>query len=176
MNEETKQIVEDEDFEILFQRILAGHNPVRPTLSSNRLQLLGLILVRFQRLENTIRNALIYVTGLNANSWEAHVFTGKVSFTNLCLMLSIASSERNIPELKAMQSAINKANKLEEVRNQIFHSVWSSGPRFKWNLNMKRGILMQTENYSDADLNKIVECVEKVDTIVDGILFKYLGI
>jgi hypothetical protein len=59
------------------------------------------------------------------------------------------------------------------VRNQLIHSIWTSGPRLKVDLS-RHGLQYKFEQYSIDDLKRIVATIDHLDTAIEALMFKWL--
>ncbi len=69
----------------------------------------------------------------------------------------------------------NMANKAEDIRNQLIHSVWTSGPRIKTGINQKKGLVHKYEYYGKGELLQVAEQIDKIDTAIDAIKWDYMA-
>jgi hypothetical protein len=92
----------------------------------------------------------------------------------LTTILVALARQKKFDRLADLEKLINMTNKAEEIRNQLIHSVWTSGARIKTNINLKNGLVNSWEYYSNDELLKIAEQIDKIDTAIDAIAFEYI--
>jgi len=173
MNDETKQFVENSEFETLFKELSEKHKPIKAKVSGKKLEALGLVIIKFQRLESTIR---MFIRTL-ANTGDQQlmmILTAKNSFKHLLLVLSAVASYKEFHRKDDLDFLINQCYKAEEIRNQLIHSVWTAGPRLKANLKKKQGLQHKSETYSEEELNKIADKIDKIDTVMSAIEYHFI--
>jgi hypothetical protein len=174
MNEETRQFVEDDEFETLFNQLSRTHKPQKAQLDPKELQSIGLIIAKFQRLEMTIRHFIGILANIANDQTLVNIFTVKSSFKNLLSILSALAVEKRFHRIDDLNKLLQKAYKAEDVRNQIVHSVWTSGPRFKTTISKKKGVVHKSEPYSKGDLQRISDTIDKLDTSIEALCFDYI--
>ena len=174
MNEETKQFIENKNFDKLFRELSKSHKPVKAEIDNKKLEALGLIIIKFQRLENTIRWFIGVLANICNDQPLVNILTVKNSFNNLLLVLSAISTHKNFHREEELELLINQCYKAEEIRNQLIHSVWTSGLRLKTGLKKKNGVQHKSENYSAEELFSIADKIDKLDTSIDAIQFGFI--
>jgi hypothetical protein len=172
MNAETKQKITDNRFQALFQTLNARHNPITARLEPARLECIGLIIVKFQRLESSLLKFIKLLADIEAA--EAQILTVKHSFKNVLSTLAALAFHKQIADLEDVQFLVKKAEDAEDIRNQLVHSLWSSGPRFKTDLHKKKGLVTKVEDYTVADLGAIATWVDQLDTSFDALAYRYI--
>jgi hypothetical protein len=172
MNPDTEQKLADKHFQELFEKLNAKHKPIKAQAEPARLECIGLIVVRFQRLEMTLLSFIKLLADIDAT--EAQIVTVKSSFKNLLSMIAALAVHKKISDLEDVRVLIKTANDAEDIRNQLLHSVWSAGPRFKRDLDRKKGLVTKIENYTVEDLRAIATWVDKLDTSFDALAFRYI--
>ncbi len=174
MNEETKHIVEDKKFEELFESLHEKHKPIKPKIDERKLAAIGLVIVRFQGLEFTIRWFIGMLSNICNDQPLVNIQTVKYSFKNLVLVLSALAKEKGFHRIDDLEFLIKKCYSVEQIRNQLIHSVWTTGPRMKSDLSSKRGLQHKSENFSCEELEAIAETIKKLDTSMSAIEHDYI--
>jgi hypothetical protein len=174
MNKNTSDFITNHDFALLYEQLSATHNPSKPNIDEGKLRAIGLVIVKFQRLEMTVSSFICLLSNLGHEQNMFTILTVKHSFKNLIITLKALAIEKKFHRLEDLEKLINMANKAEEIRNQLIHSIWTSGSRIKINTNQKNGLVHQYENYSKEDLIEIVKQIDKIDTAIDAIKWDYI--
>ncbi len=100
----------------------------------------------------------------------------KVAYKDLVAIMVLVSSKTEWHHHGKLIELSKLANKAEEIRNQIVHSLWFSKGRMKKSLNSKVGkVNFKTEEYEVNELKKIAETIDKIDTSIDALAFKYIN-
>ncbi len=172
MNANTKRAIENPRFDALFQKLSSDHKPQKATLDTRRLELLGYFVVRFQRLEQTILR-LIKIFA-DVDQIDARILSAKYSFKNALDVVAALAVQRHLADIDDLQFLIRLASKAEDIRNQLIHSHWSAGPRFKDNVDRTKGLVTKVEDYADDELQQICEWVDRLDTSLDAVCFRYI--
>ncbi len=175
MNKETREFLEDGDFATLYEVLYETHKPDKARLKPENLQSIGKIIVCFERLESTIRHFIGILANIPGGQKIDDIFTAKSSFENLVLILRALAVERNFYRSDDLSKALQMTKKAEEIRNQVVHSVWTSGPRFKEKLDHKNGLVYQTEMYEEGELERIAVQISKIDTSIEALSFDYIA-
>jgi hypothetical protein len=175
MNQNTRHFLDDDEFERLFTALHKTHKPQRPALKPKNLQAIGKIIVSFQRLEMTTRSFVGFLADIMGTSIRLNdIFTTKISFNNLLTILLTLAREKKYNRLDDLKHIIKKASTAEEIRNEIVHSIWSSGPRFKTQITRQRGLTLNVERYEEQELEKIADQISKIDTAVSALCADYI--
>jgi hypothetical protein len=174
MNEDTKRFLRDTKFDDLHEALSATHKPVKAAHKPATLQGIGRIVVTFQRLEKTVIRFIGILANIGDQQTVLSIFAAKVSFGSLMAILSALAIERKIYRNDDLDFLLVKAAKAEGIRNQIIHSLWSSGPRLKASLHRRKGLALTAERYEDGELEKIAEQISKLDTAIDALCFDYI--
>lgn len=172
MNEDTRKFVEDPEFDALYRELSSAHRPIKPDIDQERLSALGLMIVRFQRLEHSIRS-FIRILSYLPDQKLLDILTVKYSFKNLLSVLSSLAKHRNFAYKTELDKLLKSCSRAEEVRNQLLHSIWTSGPRLKVDLS-KHGLQYKFELYSIDDLKRIAAKIDHLDTAIEALMFKGL--
>lgn len=135
------------------------HHPV----PSEHLIQIGDTTVSFALLEMTLQT----LTGslINEHQRVGQIITAEVSFKNLRALLLSLYRERHGEDVDytKLKSLMNEAGEIEEIRNQIIHSVWASGKdknhitRIKTTAKEKHGLKFQFQEMSVNDLSYFVK-------------------
>ncbi|WP_129125137.1 hypothetical protein [Geomonas oryzae] len=173
MNDETRKFLEDERFESLFESLYATHKPVGTDIPAQTFQAIGKIIVTFQRLEMIIRDFIAILANMADDQNLVNILTVKSSFSNLLATLSALATEKGFHRVDDLNCVLKKADKAEDIRNQITHSVWSSGPRFKTCIGRK-GLVHQSEMYEEGELERISIQIRKIGTSMEALYFDYI--
>lgn len=172
MNPDTEQKITDERFRQLFEKLYEKHKPVKAQLEPARLEQIGLVIVKFQRLESTLLKFIKLLADIDAA--EAVIVTIKSSFKNLLDIVAALATHKGIADAEDVKFLVTKAAAAEDVRNQLIHSVWSKGPRFKTNLNRSKGLVTTVEDYTVEDLRMIAEWIDQLDTSFDALAHRFI--
>jgi len=174
MKEETRQFLEDDKFNRLYDALYEMHKPKKANLKRDNLQAIGKIIVSFQRMEMTICQFIGILANFADDQSLVNIFTAKLSFRNLLSVLHALAVAKDFHRLDDLSTLLRKADKAEDIRNQIVHSVWSTGPRFKTNISGKKGVIHQSEIYEDGELEQIAGQIRKIDTAIEALCFDYI--
>jgi hypothetical protein len=172
MDQNTDDFITDRDFALLYDQLFATHNPTKANIGEEELRAIGLVVVKFQRLESTVVSFIGLLLGHEQK--VVNILTVKHSFKNLITILMALAMQKEFHRLDDLRKLTNMANKAEEIRNQLIHSVWTTGPRIKTDINQRKGLIHKYEYYSKGELLQIAEQVDKVDTAIDAIKFDYV--
>ena len=136
-------------------------------------QAIGRIAVSFAVLESTVSS----LCGLFVNDDQSvgQIVTSEFSFRRTLTMLSSLVRHRIKDEnqVTAIYEVIKKAQKIEDVRNQVIHSVWGKGEdddyitRFKTSTAMKRGLQHTFEKADLPYLHGIADDMLSIDNSFD---------
>lgn len=174
MNHETKNFIIDIEFESLYQQLSKKHNQIKPKLAKEKLEAIGYLIIRFQRLEHSVKDFIGLLANISNDRPLINALLSKHSFKNLVIVLQSIAIQKDFHRIKDLNLLINKALKAEEIRNQLIHSVWTSGGRFKTTLNSGKGVKTANEQYLNEELNQIAEIIDKIDTSMGAIMFDYI--
>ncbi|MDP8208593.1 MAG: hypothetical protein P9L92_18160 [Candidatus Electryonea clarkiae] len=174
MNKETQQFIQDDEFKVLYENLHKKFNPIKPNINPENLQAIGLIIIKFQRLEMNILTFVRILANLGDDQKLADILTAKASFGSLLVILSSLAIEREFRQMKELKLLINKSGQAEKIRNQIVHSVWSSEPRLKKNISIQKGIKYQSETYEKGELRLVAETVDNLDTAMAALCHDYM--
>lgn len=174
MNKETQNFIENAKIDELFTNLNQKHKPIKPKISKEKLKGIGLIIVKFQRLEHTIKCFVVMLSNSCNDQTLANIMTVRDSFSNLLLKLSALSEHRNFHKKEDLDFLIIQCYRAEEIRNQINHSIWTVGPRFKTILKKNKGVRYQSENYTPEELLAIADKIDKIDTSISALDFEFV--
>lgn len=166
MNEETLKFINDDNFDNLFDDLSKITKPIKPEIHAKNLQAIGLVIVKFQRLESNIRSFIGFLANIGGGGHLVDIFTVKSSFGNLVTILSSLAIENDFHRKDDLALLLKKAGKAEQIRNQLVHSVWTSGPRIKTTINSKKGVVHSSEHYEENELMDIASLIDKIDTAI----------
>jgi len=160
--------------EIFIKNSLA-HVPLMANIDREKLELIGLITVRFQRLEFTILQAIQRVYLLRGTQKLSQILSDQKTYSQktsmLVLLLDISSVDRREELLLVAQ----EAKKMGSVRNMIQHSTWTASANFKLKQISDSGTHKYQWNYTTIDeLRKIVKEIEMIDTLIDGLTLQLI--
>jgi hypothetical protein len=174
MEQNTINFITDPEFASLYEQLSATHTPNKANIDEEKLRAIGLVIVKFQRLEFTIRSFIGLLSNLANDQQVFNILTVKHSFKNLITTLMALARQKKFHRLEDLTNLINMADRAEDVRNQLIHSVWTSGARVKSNIDRKNGLVSKWEYYGKDELLQIAEQIDKIDTAIDAIKFDYI--
>ncbi|MBE3128855.1 MAG: hypothetical protein IMZ60_04165 [Actinobacteria bacterium] len=174
MNTNTEGFINDEKFYELYKQLSATHKPDKVKIEKECLEAIGLVIVKFQRLESTMQDLVGWFLDIQDRQRMMKIITLRMSFKNLVSTARALSSEVNFHRNSDLELLLNKALDAEEIRNQIIHSLWTSGPRIKADLKNKVGLIFKFEDYSSDELMEIAITIDQLDTAFNSITFEYL--
>ena len=164
MDEMTNQFVEDRDLSDLFEELHATHKPTKASLSDVKLKSIGKLVVRFQRLEHNLVEICAETHKLSHD--QKLTVLGELSFKRIVGLIA-SGADRYPDEIKVpLKRLARLANRAEELRNRMLHSIWFMGARAK-----TKGGALKFETLSDDDMTALVEAVDKIDTCADAMVF-----
>jgi hypothetical protein len=156
--------------------IAETHKPSKARLSGEHLSGIGLIVVKFARLEFTVG---LYVTWVLQLSQKAgNVVTSEIPFDVALSILSSIDKLRGAPypELIVL---VRGAIDAQAIRNRILHSVWAGGSsavvdatRIKTSAKLKKGLQYHFDDFSVGDLHTISEWIDNLDTAFGGLMLR----
>ncbi len=170
---ETQQFLNDKKLNELYDSLHKTHKPIKATISDDTLRDIGKIIVTFQRLEHTVHSFIGILANVMNNQTTWRILTAELPFKNSLWMLSNLANQTSFPQLDELNKLVDKAFKAEEIRNQIVHSIWTSGPRFKTTAK-KKGVKFVSETYENGELADIWNQIDKIDTSIDALDRKYI--
>jgi len=138
---------------------------------SKHLEKIGDITVSFALLENHIQFFIWSLLELTPCIQRiGQIITSELSFKKLRAVLISLYKERygENDNYKKMRDLMNRAGKIEDVRNQITHSLWAAGKdidsitRVKITAKQKYGFRVKFENVKANGLAKIADDIKKL--------------
>lgn len=172
MNEETARFMNNTDFECLFEELHKKHKPSKAVVTPDVLENIGRVAVNFQRLEYTIKSFIGMLAGIDQGHMQSLV-TG-LPFKKLLDSIVAIAVKTEFARHDDLKLLVRMAGMAEGLRNQIIHSVWTSGPRLKTALDRKKGIVHKFEHYERGDVEQIAAKIGEVDTAFAGLMFAWL--
>jgi hypothetical protein len=172
MNRHTEEFLNDQSFCELYKQLYATHKPIKAKFTKEHLEAIGLIIVKFQRLEYTIQDSLGWLLDIQNRQRMTRIITAKMSFRNLISTMKALLKEVKFQRPLDLELLLNKALAAEDIRNQMVHSLWTSNHRLKSDLS-KDGFI-NVEDHSPDELIAIATTIDQLDTAIDAIIFEYL--
>ena len=145
----------------------------RPAYDPDVLSSLGLVVVRFQRLEETLRGLLEGLNGDRASIGMTALLS-EVRFKSLLVCIGAVLSRRSFSREDDLRHVLKLAGQAEETRNALVHSVWSTGPRLKEKAHITHGIQLQLESFTALELRSVAEWIASIDHVVAELHGAYL--
>lgn len=124
-------------------------------------------------MEATIKQFICILLNIADNQNIGHIITANLTYRNLLWTLLNLAVEKNFHRIDDLENIVNKALKAEEIRNQIVHSQWTSGPRVKITVT-KQGATHRWENYDIGELTRLADQIDRVDTAFSALEFAYI--
>ena len=129
---------------------------------------IGDITVSFALLESTIR--LLTGSLVAEHQRIGQIITAELAFKNLRAMTVSLYKERHgeDEDFSTLRHLMQRAAKLEEIRNQITHSLWGAGSaadtitRIKTTAKEKQGIRFQFQQIRESDLADIAQKMKRL--------------
>lgn len=174
MNPQTEQFLEDREFNALLDELRKHHRPIKAEIASERLEGIGLIVVKFQRLEMTLQQSIVTFAGLAGRHPVGGAMTVSMSFGRLLDTLAAVSEAVAFPRKDELRFLIKKAGQAERVRNQVVHSVWTREHRLKKRAVRTKGVIFSSESYDPGDLRRIADQIDGVDTAIEALMFAWM--
>jgi hypothetical protein len=173
MNLETQNFVDDNKFDDLYQNLCTGRD-IKAQVDPEILKAIGLIIVKFQRLEHSVREMIGILANIADDRNLLLIFTAKASFGNLLIILKSLMIEKGFHRKEDLLFLIQKAGEAEQIRNQIVHSLWTSKPRLKIDINAKKGLQHKWERYTPEQINSIAEQIDRIDSAIGRLMHNYI--
>jgi hypothetical protein len=100
----------------------------------------------------------------------ARIITAELSFSNLRALTTSLYRERygKSADYNVLRAQMKRARELEELRNQITHSVWAAGDtpetvtRIKTTAKEKHGLRFDFQKVSGQDLGKVADDIKQL--------------
>jgi sensor histidine kinase regulating citrate/malate metabolism len=135
-------------------------------VSDELLVAIGDVTVSFALLEAELQ--LLAHVLLKQSQQVSMIVTAELSFGRLCaLVLSLHRERYGEANSAPAKELVQRANELEELRNQIMHSVWAAGDspgtitRIKATAKQKHGLRINFHSVTAADLREVAtSCME----------------
>ena len=141
---------------------------------------IGDMTVSFALLELTIQSLVGSL--INEHQRIGQVITAELSFRNTRALLISLYLERHGEDhdFAQLREFMKSAAQLEEIRNQITHSIWAAGgdaetiTRIKTTAKEKHGIRSHVESVKAEDLENVAIEIRKLADELQSFLFKLL--
>jgi len=168
MDEVTRQFIENAELRDLHARLSATHRPVKADVPEEHLRALGLLTVRFQRLELNLRQLCAALYGLTAVGQRRVL--GELPFGRLIKCTRAAAAD--LPDHLGADVVLlcKLAGLAEQARNRLVHSVWTSGPRMK----LAKGEF-RFEQFEPGELLSVVGAIDWLDTCADALCWEVMS-
>jgi hypothetical protein len=135
---------------------------------------IGDITVSFALLEQTIQFMIWSL--VNEHQRIGQIITSEMSFRNLRALLISLYIERNGKDsgYEQLRALMIRAGQIEEVRNQITHSIWGAGHsplsiiRIKTTAKEKYGFQTKYEQYTEGSLKEISDNIKTLVTEIQN--------
>ena len=122
---------------------------------------IGDVTVSFALLESVVQTLAHSLVGAGQRMGQA--ITAELSFRNLRALVASLSKERVLSDadLEELRGLLKRSQELEDVRNQITHSVWGAGntkasiTRIKTTAKEKHGLRFVFEDVSEERLQEV---------------------
>ena len=153
---------------------------IQHTVGPKLLVHIGDITVSFAILENAIQ-ALIG-SMIAEHQRIGQIITAELAFKNLRALAISLYKERHgeDADFTALRGFMTRASQLEEVRNQITHSIWAVGnspdtiTRIKKTAKEKHGIRFQFTQVSESDLANVAKEIKTLAAEIVQFNFKLI--
>jgi hypothetical protein len=130
---------------------------------------LGLVSIEFQSLESVIKMAIGDLVG-NIEAIIGTLITAELSFkaaSHLLYALATYWWQNDSAALQRLNDILNRCEQAEGKRNRLIHSDWypdtktgKGAIRFKSTARNRKGLRIQQESTTPADMNKVAEEVK----------------
>ncbi len=174
MGNAIEEFISDKKFDEVLQKVRSPNVVTVPTqIPEEKLKAIGLIIARFQRLELTIMDFIHYLIDSDINNKPiTYILLARTPFKKLIEILASLSIKQSYDEQENLKFLLTKANRAEEIRNAIVHSVWSWGIRSKIKINRQKELVFESENLTADTLERVAATVYKLDDAFDDLLRK----
>jgi hypothetical protein len=169
MNPSTEQAIRDASILSIFAEY--DNKSQGMEFSAKRAELLGRTVVAFQFLEFTARSFVRFLAGLDQQT--ADILTCKLSFKSLSTVLGALAKQRGLSSFDKLRMLLKGMGKCEEIRNQLVHSLWTSGPRLKWDASVDDGWQTKFEEYTDPELEEIETFINRLSYAITQLMVAY---
>jgi hypothetical protein len=141
---------------------------------------IGDITVSFALLEMAIQTLIGSL--INEHQRIGQIITAELSFKNLrALVLSLYRERHGTDEdYEQLKSLMNEAGEIEDIRNQIIHSVWGAGKdrdhitRIKTTAKEKHGLKFQFQEMSANELSDFAKRIRDWASNIQNLYFKLI--
>ncbi len=173
MDDTIKRFINDKKFDKVSEKVRCSNVLTVPTkIPEEKLKAIGLIIARFQRLELTITDFIHYLIDSDINNKPiTYILLARTSFNKLIEILASLSIKQSYNEQENLNFLLTKANRAEEIRNSIVHSVWSWGIRSKTKIKKKQ-LVFESENLTADTLERVADKIYKLDVAFNNLLMK----
>ena len=140
--------------------------PVQHPVSDKLLVHIGDITVSFALLESTIQ--MLIGSLIAEHQRVGQIITAELAFRNLRALAVSLYKERHgeDSDFAVLRDLMHRAAELEDIRNQITHSVWAAGntpdtiTRVKITAKEKHGIRFHFEHVGESDLTEVTRSLK----------------
>lgn len=167
MDEVTRRFVEDQRIEALLPRLpVVQMANARPELvPDERLRAIGLVVVRFQRIEFFMKMELAVAAEPGVNPGLSQTMARHMKFSRIVDDFQALAVERGLYETEEERLVVEESlQAVRDVRNKFLHSVWGSRVR----VQHERGPAF--EHFEDGELELVAAKFDAVDRLIDGLL------
>ena len=171
MDADTIQKINDPEFKKLAEGVLANHNPFKANIQELTLQSLGLLVVRFQQLENYVSELIRISLHDELNATE--IITSQLSFKNLVSVAGAMVEKSNYTKKDQIFKALNKARQAEEIRNKLMHSSWVVGAFIKAKIKSQNKFDVIFTGYQPNEIQQIASWVDTLDSVMQALAKDY---
>lgn len=175
MNEETIKFVESDFLKTKYKELKKTHCPIKAEIRDDILIGIGLLIVKFQRLEFTIKNFIVFLLEKLHEREMIEMLIGRVPYKELVGIMIAVSAKTTWSYHEDVLQLSKLANEAAKIRNDVVHSIWFHDGRMKKKLNKKTGeVKAKFEKYSDKDIKNIAGAIDELDTCIDALAFRYV--
>ena len=138
-------------------------------LTDDHLKQLGRITVNFQLIE-TVFSFLLWQLNDPKDQRKGQILTSRMSFSRICdVLVSLAKYVLSDDERAGrIKEFVRQASQLEQKRNSVIHSAWTSGVegdvsvRFKYVTSRRKGFQVISERTTPDDLKNIADEAKEI--------------
>lgn len=176
MDDTIERFINDKEFDEVSEKVRCSNVLTVPTkIPEEKLKAIGSIIARFQRLELTIMDFIHYLIDSDINNKPiTYILLARTPFKKLIEILASLSIKQSYDEQENLKFLLTKANRAEEIRNAIVHSVWSWGIRSKIKINKQKQLVFESENLTADTLERVADKIYKLDVAFNNLLMKLL--
>lgn len=174
MGDAIEEFISDKKFDEVLQKVRSPNVAIVPTqIPEEKLKAIGLIIARFQRLELTIMDFIHYLINSDINNKPiTYILLARTPFKKLVEILAALSVKQSYNKQENLKYLLTKANKAEEIRNTIVHSVWSWGIRSKIKFDKQKRLVFESEDLDTGILEKVAAKVYGLNIALNDLLRK----